>query len=151
MGCECSFHDQLLLSNPCHRSDNGAVTANDEQVIMAMLVGCGRGKSRIAHEKVAALIEKIRPRVAFAEDEREHRRGMFSVKAIGISHGGGQKVRGTLRGRLLMLMYMKEPGPLKHSDKTRRELMRIVNLKPMQQIAHVNSGKHATLSKRKRR
>ncbi|KAI4294642.1 hypothetical protein K525DRAFT_145067, partial [Schizophyllum commune Loenen D] len=104
--------------------DNGAVTVNEEQVVMAMLVGCGRGRARIAHEKVAAFIEKIRPRIAFAADEREHRRGLFSVKAIGISHGGGQK----------------EPGPLKHSDKTRRELMRIVNLKPMQQIAHVNSG-----------
>ncbi|KAL1726383.1 hypothetical protein EV714DRAFT_219491 [Schizophyllum commune] len=104
--------------------DNGAVTVNEEQVIMAMLVGCGRGKARIPHEKIAALIEKTRPRIAFAADEREHRRGLFSVKAIGISHGGGQK----------------EPGPLKHSDKTRRELMRIVNLKPMQQIAHVNSG-----------
>ncbi|KAL1750140.1 hypothetical protein FB107DRAFT_224403 [Schizophyllum commune] len=104
--------------------DNGAVTVNEEQVVMAMLVGCGRGKAKIAHEKVATLIEKIRSRISFAADEREHRRGLFSVKAIGVSHGGGQK----------------EPGPLKHSDKTRRELMRIVNLKPMQQIAHVNSG-----------
>ena len=116
---------------------------------MAMLVGCGRGNARIAHEKIATFIEKIRPRIAFAADEREHRRGLFSVKAIGISHGGGQKVRGTLRLRLLELTYMKEPGPLKHSDKTRRELMRIVNLKPMQQIAHVNSGEYVALSNRR--
>ena len=115
---------------------------------MAMLVGCGRGRARIAHEKVAAFIEKIRPRIAFAADEREHRRGLFSVKAIGISHGGGQKVRRALLQRMPGLTHIKEPGPLKHSDKTRRELMRIVNLKPMQQIAHVNSGAYLKFSER---
>ena len=50
MGCECPPRDRSLPSDPPYRSDNGAVTVNEEQVIMAMLVGCGRGKARIPHE-----------------------------------------------------------------------------------------------------
>ncbi|KAL1658545.1 hypothetical protein GGF50DRAFT_67011 [Schizophyllum commune] len=103
---------------------NGAVTVNPEQVVVIMLVGCGKGKGKIDHMRVADKIASVSRRITFSAEEQEHRRGSFFVKAIGISHGGGQK----------------EPGPLKHTDKTRRELMSIVKLKPMQRIAHVNSG-----------
>ena len=72
---------------------NGAVTVNAEQVVMVMLVGCGRGKAKINHELVADTIQSVATRIGFTEDERDHRRGLFGVKAIGISHGGGQKVR----------------------------------------------------------
>ncbi|KAL1750032.1 hypothetical protein FB107DRAFT_224555 [Schizophyllum commune] len=103
---------------------NGAITVNREQVVMVMLVGCGKGKGRTDHNRVARMIRDVGDRIPFSADEQDHRRGLFGVKAIGISHGGGQK----------------QPGPLKHSDKTRKELMRIVKLQPMQRIAHVNSG-----------
>ncbi|KAL1687700.1 hypothetical protein GGG16DRAFT_61569 [Schizophyllum commune] len=101
--------------------DSGAVTVNPEQVVMAVLVGGGRG---IDHLQLADALEAMRRRLTFAQEERAHRRGNFCVKAIGFSHGGGQK----------------EPGPLKHSDKTQRELTRFLKLKPMRRIAHLNSG-----------
>ncbi|KAL1750124.1 hypothetical protein FB107DRAFT_224421 [Schizophyllum commune] len=100
---------------------NGAVAVNSEQIVAVMLVGAGKG---VNHLEVADAIEKARQKIPFSADEREHRRGLFCVKAIGVSHGGGQK----------------QPGALKHHDKTRKELLRIVKLKPMQRIAHLNSG-----------
>ncbi|KAL1657712.1 hypothetical protein GGF50DRAFT_68558 [Schizophyllum commune] len=100
---------------------SGAVTVNPEQIVMVALVGVGKGKD--GHLKVADAIKAARSRVTFSEEERIHRRGDFGVKAIGISHGGGQK----------------EPGLLKHTDKTQRELVRITKLKEVQDIAHLNS------------
>ncbi|KAL1658386.1 hypothetical protein GGF50DRAFT_67357 [Schizophyllum commune] len=101
---------------------SGAVTANEEQVVLAMMVGIGKGKEK-DHVKIAKAIRTGAGRMTFSAEEREHRRGLFSVKGVGISHGGGQK----------------EPGLLKHSDKNARELQRIVKLKPMQDLAHLNS------------
>ena len=41
---------------------NGAVTVNAEQVVMVMLVGCGRGKAKINHELVADTIQSVATR-----------------------------------------------------------------------------------------
>ncbi|KAL1711916.1 hypothetical protein EV715DRAFT_297569 [Schizophyllum commune] len=99
----------------------GAVTVNEDQVVMAILVGGGGGEG---HRRVARAIETARGRMTFSAEERDHRRGLFCAKAIGVSHGGGQK----------------QPGLLKHSDKNLKELLRITKLKPMRDIAHLNSS-----------
>ncbi|KAL1713847.1 hypothetical protein EV715DRAFT_210798 [Schizophyllum commune] len=103
---------------------NGAIAVNREQIVMVMLVGSGKGKAKIDHARIAHTIREVQGRIPFSEEEQDHRRGFFDVKAIGISHGGGQK----------------QPGPLKHLDKTQKQLLRITKLKPMRRIAHLNSG-----------
>ena len=62
-------------------------------MVLGMMVGVGKGKWRKGHHELADAMEAAAGRMTFSAEERQHRRGDFCVKAIGASHGGGQKVR----------------------------------------------------------
>ncbi|TRM56376.1 hypothetical protein BD626DRAFT_414082 [Schizophyllum amplum] len=102
-----------------------ALTVGDEQVVIAVLAGAPKDPQWPAeHQLLADELEAAASRMTFSADERQHRRGDFRVKAHGISHGGGQK----------------EPGPLKHGERNKKELDRIVKLKPMQRLGAFSSS-----------
>ncbi|KAL1658923.1 hypothetical protein GGF50DRAFT_66318 [Schizophyllum commune] len=103
--------------------DSGALAVNEEQVILGMLIGGGKGGWKKGHHQLADAMESAATRMTFSAEECQHRRGDFCVKAIGTSHGGGQK----------------EPALLKHSKKNMKELVAITKLKPMKRIAQHSS------------
>jgi hypothetical protein len=62
--------------------------------IIAVLAGRPHHDSwNDVNEKVSKIIELVRSMCKFPKKAKVHRRGKFPAMAIGISHGGGQKVR----------------------------------------------------------
>ncbi|KAL1740411.1 hypothetical protein HDZ31DRAFT_23559, partial [Schizophyllum fasciatum] len=105
-----------------------AFVAGKEEVVIAALLGAPKGEGWVRdHEQLADELEASRGRMTFSADEREHRRGCFSVKAHGSSMGGGQTAQ-------------QEPRPLKHSDITRGVVARLNPIKPLQGLAHFGSS-----------
>ncbi len=96
LGMECEHLIHRLSQPPLTTTRRTTIPITDsEGRIVAVLVGRPRqGDWDSVHRRAFNALKRSRRRCRFPKKTKKHRRGSFAALNCGISHGGGQKVRG---------------------------------------------------------